>query len=125
MTSVGETADGARSPRAALGRFGEERRPCPVRRPPGHAVPSEPTTIALGPSTIASLAAYAVGPSSRPANTRNQKDRSCTTGEAVITKEQAEHFAERSGVPITYFETSDRSKRRGMAKTFEKLQVVK
>ena len=30
------------------------------------------------------------------------------TGEAVITKEQAEHFAERSGVPMTYFENSDR-----------------
>ena len=30
-----------------------------------------------------------------------------------------------SGVPMTYFETSDRSKRREMAKTFEKLQVVK
>jgi len=26
---------------------------------------------------------------------------------------------------MTYFETSDRSKRREMAKTFEKLQVVK
>jgi ferredoxin len=47
------------------------------------------------------------------------------TGEAVITREQAQHFAERSGVPMTYFETSDRSKRREMAKTFEKLQVVK
>jgi hypothetical protein len=47
------------------------------------------------------------------------------TGEAVITKEQAEHFAERSGVPITYFETSDTSKRREMARTFQKLQVVK
>jgi len=47
------------------------------------------------------------------------------TGEAVITKEQAQHFAERSGVPMTYFETSDRSKRREMAKTFEKLQVLK
>jgi hypothetical protein len=47
------------------------------------------------------------------------------TGEAVITKEQAEHFAERSGVPMSYFESSDRSKRREMAITFEKLQVVK
>ena len=47
------------------------------------------------------------------------------TGEAVITKEQAEHFAERSGVPITYFETSDTSKRRQMARTFQKMQVVK
>jgi formate hydrogenlyase subunit 6/NADH:ubiquinone oxidoreductase subunit I len=47
------------------------------------------------------------------------------TGEAVITKEQAEHFAERSRVPITYFETSDTSKRRQMAKTFAELQVVK
>ncbi len=47
------------------------------------------------------------------------------TGEAVITKEQSEHFAKRTGVPMSYFETSDRSKRREMAKTFEKLQVVK
>jgi bidirectional [NiFe] hydrogenase diaphorase subunit len=47
------------------------------------------------------------------------------TGEAVITRAQAEHFAKRSGVPITYFETSDTSKRREMAKTFQKLQVVK
>ena len=39
--------------------------------------------------------------------------------------EQAAHFADRSGVPVTYFETSDRSKRQEMAKTFEKLQVVK
>jgi len=48
-----------------------------------------------------------------------------TTGEAVITRDQAEHFAKRSGVPATYFETSDRTKRRELAKTFEKLQVVK
>jgi bidirectional [NiFe] hydrogenase diaphorase subunit len=47
------------------------------------------------------------------------------TGEAVITKAQAEYFAERSGVPMSYFETSDKSKRRELAKTFEKLQVVK
>lgn len=47
------------------------------------------------------------------------------TGEAVITKAQAEHFAKRSGVPISYFETSDKSKRLEVAKTFEKLQVVK
>ena len=47
------------------------------------------------------------------------------TGEAVITKAQAEHFAERSGVPKSYFETSDKTKRLEMAKTFEKLQVVK
>jgi hypothetical protein len=47
------------------------------------------------------------------------------TGESVITKEQAEHFARRSGVPITYFEKSDTSKRREMARTFAKLQVVK
>jgi NADH dehydrogenase/NADH:ubiquinone oxidoreductase subunit G len=45
------------------------------------------------------------------------------TGEAVITKEQAEHFAARSGVPMSYFETSDRSKRREMARTFAKLSV--
>jgi bidirectional [NiFe] hydrogenase diaphorase subunit len=48
-----------------------------------------------------------------------------TTGEAVITREQAEHFAVHSGVPMTYFETSDASKRRVMAATFAKLQVVK
>jgi NADH dehydrogenase/NADH:ubiquinone oxidoreductase subunit G len=47
------------------------------------------------------------------------------TGEAVITRAQAEHFAERSGVPMTYFETSDRTKRLEIAKTFDKLQVVK
>ncbi|MDX2438622.1 MAG: 4Fe-4S binding protein, partial [Acidobacteriota bacterium] len=47
------------------------------------------------------------------------------TGEAVITKEQAEHFAERSRVPLSYFEKSDATKRRDMAKTFANLQVVK
>ena len=40
------------------------------------------------------------------------------TGEAVITRAQAEHFAARSGVPISYFSTSDASKRRQMAATF-------
>ena len=45
------------------------------------------------------------------------------TGQAVITKAQAEHFAERSGVPMSYFETSDRSKRLVMAKTFAALAV--
>ena len=44
-----------------------------------------------------------------------------STGEAVITKAQAEHFAERSGVPMSYFETSDTTKRLEMAKTFAKL----
>ena len=43
----------------------------------------------------------------------------------MITKAQAEHFAARSGVPKSYFATSDRSKRLEVAKTFEKLQVVK
>jgi NADH dehydrogenase/NADH:ubiquinone oxidoreductase subunit G len=47
------------------------------------------------------------------------------TGEAVITKAQAQHFAERSGVPTTYFENSGASKRRQMAATFAKLSVVK
>ncbi len=47
------------------------------------------------------------------------------TGEAVITKAQAEHFAKRSGVPAAYFETSDRSKRRKVAATAEKLAVLK
>ncbi len=44
-----------------------------------------------------------------------------TTGQAMITKAQAEHFAQRSGVPMAYFETSDASKRLVMAKTFAKL----
>jgi bidirectional [NiFe] hydrogenase diaphorase subunit len=48
-----------------------------------------------------------------------------TTGEAVITKAQAEYFAERTGVPKSYFETSDRTKRKQLATTFRKLQVVK
>ena len=47
------------------------------------------------------------------------------TGEAVITKAQAEHFARRSGVPMSYFETSDRAKRKAMATTFAKLGQVK
>ena len=47
------------------------------------------------------------------------------TGEAVITRAQAEHFAKRSGVPVSYFETSDRSKRRELARTVEGLRVVK
>lgn len=47
------------------------------------------------------------------------------TGEAVITKAQAEHFSQRSGVPSSYFDTSDTSKRREMARTFAKLQVAK
>jgi bidirectional [NiFe] hydrogenase diaphorase subunit len=45
------------------------------------------------------------------------------TGEAVITKAQAEHFAARSGVPASYMETSDASKRKVMARTFQKLSV--
>lgn len=45
------------------------------------------------------------------------------TGQAVITAAQAEHFAERSGVPMAYFETSDTSKRLVMAKTFAALAV--
>jgi len=47
------------------------------------------------------------------------------TGEGLITKAQAEHFAKRSGVPASYFETSDRSKRLEMAKTFQQLGVTK
>jgi len=43
----------------------------------------------------------------------------------VITKEQAKHFAGRSDVPITYFEKSDASKRREMARTFERLGQLK
>lgn len=44
------------------------------------------------------------------------------TGEAVITVAEAEHFAKRSGVPTSYFEESDATKRRRMAATFHKLQ---
>jgi formate hydrogenlyase subunit 6/NADH:ubiquinone oxidoreductase subunit I len=43
------------------------------------------------------------------------------TGEATITRAAAEHFAERSGVPLTYFERSDAHKRRGLARTFARL----
>lgn len=46
------------------------------------------------------------------------------TGQAVITKAQALFFAGRNGVPGEYFETSDASKRREMAKTFSSLQVL-
>lgn len=47
------------------------------------------------------------------------------TGQAVITKAQAAFFADRNGVPGSYFETSDASKRKVMAKTFAALQVGK
>ncbi len=47
------------------------------------------------------------------------------TGDGLVTKAQAAHFAARSGLPISYFESSDRSKRLRMAKTFEKLSVGK
>jgi bidirectional [NiFe] hydrogenase diaphorase subunit len=47
------------------------------------------------------------------------------TGEAVITRAQAEHFAKRTGVPMSYFETSDRSKRRQVAETAARLAVLK
>lgn len=43
-------------------------------------------------------------------------------GPAVITKAQAEFFAGRGGVPASYFESSDSSKRRGMAAKFAALQ---
>jgi formate hydrogenlyase subunit 6/NADH:ubiquinone oxidoreductase subunit I len=43
------------------------------------------------------------------------------TGEAVITRAQAEHFARRSGVPMSYFESSDTTKRREVARAFVKL----
>ena len=45
------------------------------------------------------------------------------TGQAVITKAQAAFFAGRNNVPGTYFEKSDTSKRKAMAKTFAALQV--
>jgi NADH dehydrogenase/NADH:ubiquinone oxidoreductase subunit G len=47
------------------------------------------------------------------------------TGEGLITQAQAEHFSKRSGVPTHYFESSDSSKRLEMARTFERLSVVK
>jgi len=43
------------------------------------------------------------------------------TGEGLITRAQAEHFAALSGVPAGYFERSDASKRRDTAATFAKL----
>lgn len=45
------------------------------------------------------------------------------TGQAVITKAQAEFFAERGGVPVAYFETSDTTKRREMSKRIVSLQT--
>jgi NADH dehydrogenase/NADH:ubiquinone oxidoreductase subunit G len=45
------------------------------------------------------------------------------TGQGVITKAQADFFAGRNGVKREYFDTSDQSKRREMAKTFASLQV--
>jgi formate hydrogenlyase subunit 6/NADH:ubiquinone oxidoreductase subunit I len=47
------------------------------------------------------------------------------TGEGLVTKAQAAHFARRSGVPESYFETSEASKRQRLAKTFEGLLVGK
>ena len=46
------------------------------------------------------------------------------TGQAVITKAQAEFFAGRGGVPGTYFDTSDTTKRREMASKFVSLQIL-
>ena len=46
------------------------------------------------------------------------------TGQAVITKAQAEFFAGRGGVPGTYFETSDTTKRRETAGKFVSLQIL-
>jgi bidirectional [NiFe] hydrogenase diaphorase subunit len=45
-------------------------------------------------------------------------------GRAVITKDQAAFFAAKTGVPESYYETSDATKRREMAVTFQKLQGV-
>jgi len=45
-------------------------------------------------------------------------------GKAHITVEQAAHFAKRSGVPESYFETCDACKRKQMAMTFSKLTPV-
>lgn len=46
------------------------------------------------------------------------------TGEAVITRAQAEHFAKRTGVPATYFERSEAVKRQQLAATFSKLSIA-
>lgn len=43
------------------------------------------------------------------------------TGEAVITKAQADHFAKLNGVPRSYFESGDRRKRAQLAETFANL----
>jgi bidirectional [NiFe] hydrogenase diaphorase subunit len=47
------------------------------------------------------------------------------TGRAVITKDQAAFFAGRNGVPGSYFDLSEQSKRRATAKTFAGLRVEK
>ena len=47
------------------------------------------------------------------------------TGKGLITRAQAVHFAERTGVPESYFGTSDANKRRELARTFEKLSPQK
>jgi bidirectional [NiFe] hydrogenase diaphorase subunit len=45
-------------------------------------------------------------------------------GRAHITQEQVRHYAGRGGVPASYFDTCDACKRRQLAATFTKLQVV-
>ena len=45
------------------------------------------------------------------------------TGQAIITKDQAAFFAGRGGVPGSYFEQSETSKRKTTARTFAALQV--
>ncbi len=46
------------------------------------------------------------------------------TGEGMITRAQAEHFATSSGVPASYFERSDAVKRRQLAGAFAALQAA-
>ncbi len=97
-------------------------RPSPASTAAGAARSRRPSTSRRRTASAVWPAPRSVRPTtsrSRPRTSRRtiwgrefEMLRDPKTGEAVITKEQAEHFAERSGVPMTYFETSDRSKRR-------------
>ncbi len=51
--------------------------------------------------------------------------RCSSCGRAHITREQAAHFAERSGVPASYFDVCDACKRRTTAKTAASLVVAR
>jgi len=95
--------------------------------PPFHEAPPD----CIGCLACAEVCPTRCIPCSEGAGTRRIWDKDfemlCdpVTGEAVITKAAAEHFAQRSGVPQGYFATSDTAKRRVMAATFAKLVVVK